>query len=194
MPSVHLNFRVMYSTFFLYIALWSNNLLDTEKTMDSFYTGCADAGPDRCAFWAPSPDDIRQNLTNLYDSIKVQPVPVKTANTYGYVDYTMLHLFVFQSLYFPITAFPLLAQSLADLVAGNGTNVFETMTPPPFDCSVDSSKDLEQNGVESEITVICNDGADIPADLQSTRNYFEMISNMSEFGNMWAAIIRVPCT
>jgi hypothetical protein len=77
------------------IALWSNNLLDTDKTMESFYTGCADAGPDRCAFWAPSPDDIRQNLTKLYDSISVQPVPVKTGDIYGYVDYKMLYSLVF---------------------------------------------------------------------------------------------------
>lgn len=185
-------FHVFYP--FLYIDLWSNNLLDTEKTMDSFYTGCADAGPDHCAFWAPSPDDIRQNLTNIYDSIKVQPVPVKTGSTYGYVDYTMLHLFVFQSLYFPITTFPLLAQALADLAVGNGTIVLEWMTPPPFECSVDSSKDLVENGIESEIAVICNDAANIPADLRSTQNYFEMMSNLSEFGDMWAAITRVHCT
>ena len=76
-----------------YIALWSNYLLDTDKSMESFYTGCADAGhaSDRCAFWAPSPDDICQNLTKLYDSISVQPIPVKIGNTYCYVDLQMLH-------------------------------------------------------------------------------------------------------
>ena len=69
-----------------YIALWSNYLLDTDKSMGSFYTGCADASPDRCAFWAPSPDDICQNLTKLYESISVQLISVKMGNTYGYVD------------------------------------------------------------------------------------------------------------
>jgi hypothetical protein len=191
MSSVHLvNF--MYSTLF-YIALSSNNLLDTDKTMDSFYTGCADAGPDLCAFWAPSPDDIRQNLTNLYESIKVQPVPVKTGNIYGYVDYSMLHSFVFQSLYSPIARFPFLAQGLADLAAGNGTIVLEVMTPPPFECSVDSSKDLEENNLEAHIAIMCNDGADTPADLRSVQKFFEMMSNISEFGNIWAAN-RVRCT
>ena len=184
--------HLMYSTPFLYIDLWSNNLLDTDKTMESFFTDCADAGPDRCAFWAPSPDDIRQNLTKLYDSISVQPVPVKTGNTYGYVDYKMLHSMVFQSLYFPFTSYRLLAQGLADLAAGNGTIVLETMTPPPFECSIDSTKDLEQNSVEAEIAIICNDGADVPADLHSTQKYFDMISNLSDFGAIWASI-RVQC-
>jgi hypothetical protein len=160
--------------------------------MDSFYTGCSDAGPDRCAFWAPSPDDIRQNLTNLYDSIKVQPVPVIKGNTYGYVDYRMLHSLVFQSLYLPFATFPLLAQGLADLAAGNGTIVFKTMTPQPFECALDSSKDLIQNGIESETAIICNDAASIPGDLQSAQKYFEMISSLSDFGSKLADI-RVQC-
>ena len=186
---VHLN--SMYSTLF-YIALWSNSLLDTDKTMESFYTACADAGPDLCAFWAPSADDIRQNLTNLYDSISVQPVPVKTGNTYGYVDYKMLHNLVFQSIYFPFATYYLLAQGLADLAAGNGTFIFKAMNPSPFECSKDSSKDLERNAREAEMAIVCNDGVDIPADLHSAQKHFEMMSNLSEFGNIWAPI-RVRC-
>ena len=185
----HLNF--MYSTLF-YIALWSNNLLDTDKTMESFYTGCADAGPDRCAFWAPSPDDIRQNLTNLYDSISVQPIPVKTGNTYGYVDYRMLHAFVFRCLYSPFATYRRLAQGLADLAAGNGTTVLKAVIPAPFECSRDPSKGLDQNSIEAQMAILCNDGADVPADLHSAQKHFEMMSNASEFGNIWA-FIRVIC-
>ena len=159
--------------------------------MESFYTGCADAGPDRCAFWAPSPDDIRQNLTNLYDSIRVQPVPVKTGNTYDYVDYKMLHSSVFQSLHIPFAAYRHLAQGLADLAAGDGTIILKATTSSPFECS-DSSKELKKNQLEAEIAILCNDGADIPADLLSTQKYFEMMSNVSEFGNIWASI-RTQC-
>ena len=160
--------------------------------MESFYTECADAGPDRCAVWAPSPDDIRQNLTNLYDSINVQPVPGKIGNIYGYVDYKMLHSLVFRSLYSPIASYRRLAQGLADLAAGNGAVVLKEMTPPPFECSGDSSKDLEKNNIEAGIAVICNDGANIPGDLLSAQKHFEMMSNVSEFGNLWAAI-RTQC-
>ena len=160
--------------------------------MDSFYTGCADAGPDRCAFWAPSPDDIHQNLTNLYNSISVQPVPGKAGNIYGYVDYRMLHSMVFQSLYFPFATYRHLAQGLADLAAGNGSIVLKAMTPPTFECSGDSSKGLEQNIIEAQIAILCNDGINIPADLHSAQKHFEMMSNISEFGNAWATI-RVQC-
>ena len=162
--------------------------------MESFYTECANAGPDRCAFWAPSPDNIRQNLTNLYDSLSVQPVPIKTGNIYGYIDYKMLHFLVFQCLYSPFATYRLLAQGLADLAAGNGTIVLKLTTPPPFECSGDSSKDLEKNYLEAQIAILCNDGANIPADLHSAQKHFEMMSNMSEFGNAWASVTRVRCS
>ena len=160
--------------------------------MESFYTGCADAGPDRCAFWAPSPDDIRQNLTNLYDSISAQPVPVKTGNTYGYVDYKLLHISVFLSLYSPFAAYRHLAQSLADLAAGNGTTILNGMTLSSFECSEDSSEVGERNNDEAQIAILCNDGTSVPADLHSAQKHYEMMSNMSEFGNIWANI-RVRC-
>ena len=184
-----LEFHVFYPS---YIALLSNSLLDTDKTMESFYTGCADAGPDRCAFWAPSPEDIHQNLTNLYDSISVQPIPVKTGNTYGYVDYQMLHGFVFHCLYSPFATYRRLAQGLADLAAGDGTIVLEATTPPPFECSRVPPKGLEPNSIEASMAITCNDGANIPADLHSAQKHFEMMSNASEFGNIWA-LARVQC-
>jgi hypothetical protein len=160
--------------------------------MESFYTGCADAGPDRCAFWAPSPDDIRQNLTNLYDAISVQPVPVKTGDTYGYVDYKMLHYSVFRSLYTPFATFRRLAQGLADLAAGDGSMVFKATALSQFECSGDSSKGLEGNLLEAETAIQCNDGLNIPADIHSTQKHFEMMANVSQFGNFWASI-RVLC-
>jgi pimeloyl-ACP methyl ester carboxylesterase len=170
-----------------FATLWSNNLLDADKAMETFYTECADAGPDGCAFWAPSPNDIRQNLTILYNSISVQPVPVKTGNKYGYVDHRMLHGWIFTALYSPFATYRLLAQSLAELATGNGTIVFDLSTPSPFDCS----GELPQN-IEAQTAILCNDGASVPSDLQSTQKHFEMMSNTSEFGNLLASI-RTRC-
>ncbi|KAF8816536.1 hypothetical protein BYT27DRAFT_7077196 [Phlegmacium glaucopus] len=172
-----------------YATLWSNNLIDTDKAMESFYTGCADAGPDKCLFWAPSPDDIRQNLTNLYKSVQSQPVPVKSDRSYGVVDYNMLHYLVFRSLYTPFASFQRLARGLAELAAGDGTAVLEWTDPPPFECSQDSSKFLEKNSIEASTAIMCNDGVDIPGDLQYAQKHFEMMSKKSEFGKIWSAIV-----
>ena len=73
-------------------------------------------------------------------TLSVQQVPVKTGNTYGYDDYKMLHISVFDALYSPFAIYRRLAQGLADLAAGNGAIVLRAMTPSPFECSGDSSQ------------------------------------------------------
>jgi hypothetical protein len=99
---------------------------------------------------------------------------------------------VFQCLYSPFATFRLLAQSLADLAAGDGSFFIKATTPSPFECSGDPSKDLAQNNMEAQAAILCNDGTSVPADLHSAQKHFEMMSNMSEFGNTWARI-RVLC-
>lgn len=86
----------------------------------------------------------------------------------------MLHWLVFSSLYRPVADFPFLAQGLPELAAGNGTAVFDRLAPSPFECSEDS-KGLGSNLDEGTAAVLCNDGPNRPADLPSTRKYFEMI-------------------
>lgn len=173
-------------------ALWSNNLLDADKVMDSFYTGCADAGPFVCPFWASSPDDIERNLTALYDSLRSRPLPVKTKMSYGIFDYGLLRSIVFSSLYNPYASFPSLAQGLAELAAGNPQQLSEYILPPPFECSCDSSERAFAPVRDSQTAVICNDGDDVPDDLKSTEEYFEMLTKASSWSEIWARI-RMGC-
>jgi hypothetical protein len=173
-------------------ALWSNNLLDTDKVMQSFYTGCADAGPSECPFWASSPDDIERNLTALYDSLRSRPLPVKTATSYGIFDYGLLRSIVFSSLYNPYASFPVLARGLAELASGNPQQLFESIRPPPFECSCDSSERAFAPVRDSQAAVLCNDGDDVPDDLKSTEEYFEMLTKASSWGDIWARV-RMGC-
>ena len=174
-------------------ALWSNNLLDTSKAMKSFYTGCADAGPSMCPFWASSPDDIERNLTALYDSIRSRPLPVKTTTSYGVFDYDLLRTIVFKSLYYPYASFPTLARGLAELASGNPQPLFESAMPPPFECSCNSSERVFDWWLtESQFAVLCNDGDDVPDDLKSTEEYFEMMTKASSWGDIWAQL-RMGC-
>jgi len=173
-------------------ALWSNNLLDTNKVMESFYTGCADAGPFMCPFWASSPDDIERNLTALYDSLRSRPLPVKTTTSYGVFDYDLLRTIVFGSLYSPYASFPTLSRGLAELAAGNPQQLFEWAMPPPFECSCESSERAFAPVRDSQAAVLCNDGDDVPDDLKSTEEYFEMLTKASSWGDIWARI-RMGC-
>jgi len=104
--------------------LWSTNLIDTHKTMDAFFTYCHAAGPSNCPFYAPTPDLIAANLTALYASVRARPVPVRTAKSYGLIDYDRLRVSVFTSLYSPWATWAPLAKALADLARGDGVPLF----------------------------------------------------------------------
>jgi pimeloyl-ACP methyl ester carboxylesterase len=200
-----------------YDTLWSLNLLDTDKALETFFTGCAEAGPDGCHFWAPTPEDIRRNLTALYDSVRSQPRPIKTETSYGLLDYGMLRSAVFATLYSPYALFRILAQGLAELAAGDGRIIFELFSSPRYQCSCDPSNDKldgqgdvamaivcndgeevprdlasSQEYFDATMAILCNDGDDVPGDLKSSQEYFEMLTNASSWGEIWARI-RLGC-
>ncbi|KJA18191.1 hypothetical protein HYPSUDRAFT_45508 [Hypholoma sublateritium FD-334 SS-4] len=175
-----------------YATLWSNNLVDAEKVMDSFYTGCAAAGPDGCPFWAPTADDIRQNLTTLSNSLRTNPIPIRTKSGYGLLDINKLQSALFTALYSPYAAFPAIAQGLAELAAGSGKLLFDRMNPPLFECACDSPELPFTSVSDSQAAVACNDGDDVPDDLQSTEAHFAMMRKASPWGEYWANI-RTAC-
>ena len=173
-------------------ALWSNNLLDTDKTFESFLTGCAEAGPEDCKFWAPTPKDIERNITALYDAIRSKPIPMKTEKSYGLLDYEMLRSVIFRALYSPYATFAGLAEDLAALAAGDGTGIFDKVSQPPYQCDCDPSRHQFDQLVDATFAVACNDGDDVPRDLESAKQYFEMLSNASSWADKWAGI-RLGC-
>ncbi|KAF5311062.1 hypothetical protein D9619_008144 [Psilocybe cf. subviscida] len=175
-----------------YATLWSNNLLDADKAMDSFYTGCAVAGPEGCALWAPTPSDIKVNITRIINSVRLKPVPIRTKAGYGLLDYTMLRVALFSGLYGPYESFPYLAQGFAELAAGNGTKLFNRMHPEAFQCDCDGKVPDVKVSLDSYAAVLCNDGDDIPNDLESAEKYFEMMMEISNWSEVWASI-RLNC-
>ncbi|KAF5311056.1 hypothetical protein D9619_008142 [Psilocybe cf. subviscida] len=174
-----------------YATLWSNDLLDTDKVMDSFYTGCADAGPEGCAFWAPTASDIEANLTKIINTVRASPVPMRTKAGYGLLDYAMLRFALFTSLYSPYASFPILAQALAELAGGDGTTLFDTMNPEAFQCNCEKVPKAESLP-DAQTAVICNDGDDIPDDLVSAEKYFKAMMEASSWSEFMASI-RLGC-
>ncbi|KAF8171854.1 TAP-like protein-domain-containing protein [Pholiota molesta] len=188
---------------------WSNNLSDTSKALSSFFTSCALAGPSACPFWAPTPDAIRTNLTKLTESVRARPVPVLVSpppsesdatRSYGLLDYPTLRHAIFQSLYAPYAVFPILAQGLADLAAGNGTLLFKRFgargDKPPFECSCDSEEKHQWDRVmDPSIAVFCNDNPEIPGDLGWAEAYFARMTQASDWADVWAGFLITcqPC-
>lgn len=181
-----------YSLIQTRLALWSNNLLDTDKTMQSFFDGCAAAGPDDCPFYAQTPEDISRNLTALYNNIRDKPVPVRTKRSYGLVDYSRLRSTVFASLYAPFATFPTLARGLADLAAGDGQVLFQITETPLFKCSCDEGLPEVDVVGDAQAAILCNDGIDIPESLEEFEKYFTKLTNSSSWGELWA-VNRAEC-
>ena len=162
--------------------------------MDTFFTGCADAGPHRCAFWAPTAAEIEKNLTAIFTSLSTRPIPVHTNTTYGIVDHTLLHHLVFGALYAPYATFPRLAQALAAVAVGDAQPLYEMAMPlPKFECSCDENDGRARvPDTSATVAILCNDGNTVPGDLDSTQAYYDMMKASSKWGDIWSNI-RIGC-
>ncbi|KAF5372034.1 hypothetical protein D9615_008127 [Tricholomella constricta] len=175
-----------------YQSLWSTNLIDTDKAMDAFFTFCHAAGPFACPFYAPTPDLISANLTKLYESVTARPVPVRTATSYGLVDYNRLRVSVFISLYTPWATWSKLAGALADLARGDGAPLFSILDGAPFQCECDEGE--EGFGVvrDAATAILCNDGDPVPEAFEELEKYFEETTKKSQWAEIWSGV-RTSC-
>lgn len=163
--------------------LWSENLFDSDKVLQTFFDSCFNAGPSGCSFYASSPEAISRNLEKLYDITKSRPFPVfrNTSSSYGLVDYNFLRITVFVSLYFPYSSFPPLAHALAELSKGNAEPLWEI--GPNQGTPV----------ADAMIAIGCNDGDRIPGTLEDAEVYFEELLKTSEWADVWARL-RISCS
>ena len=150
--------------------------------------GCVAAGPERCAFFAPTAAEISQNVDELYASLRARPIPVQTNSSFGIVDFSMLRGVIFRSLYSPYAKFPVLAEALAELSAGNGTAVFKMSQQPPFECACDPSEHRFDAVPEAANAVACNDGKRISPAYEDVVVHYEKMRETSTWADLWEPI------
>ncbi|KAK0492506.1 TAP-like protein-domain-containing protein, partial [Armillaria luteobubalina] len=156
---------------------WRNQVSDTEKDMQSFFNGCVAAGPDACAFYAPTSEEISRNLDTIYSSLLTEPVPVVIPSTssYGVVDYAALQNAVRIALYQPYAYFSTLAEGLAGLAAGNGTIIYE-MQASAYDPS-----SVYDNSWEAEMAISCRDRINNTESVTDLFAYWDSVKDISPF-------------
>ncbi len=167
---------------------WRNELVDADKDMGSFFDACVAAGPNACAFYAPTAEQISNNLDSLYDSLLTQPVPVVSSSFYGFVDYSVLRSTIWSTLYAPYIYFSILAEGLASLAAGNGTIIYE------MQATVYDPSSVYDNSWEAEIAISCGDAlnnTDTVADLFA---YWNDVKGLSTFANLLLIRQRISCS
>ncbi|KAF8145888.1 TAP-like protein-domain-containing protein, partial [Mycena galopus ATCC 62051] len=176
-----------------YSANLTREAADTDKALQAFFDGCAAAGPEACAFSAPSSIEVAANLDALFAAVEIQPVPVITPVSYGVVDYTFLRNSVFHALYSPYDSFVALAQGLADLAMGNATTLYTAEEVTPFECDCNSTTPFHENGYEALIAISCGDMAvesDTVSQLQAYYASIQAISSLPDMYGNW----RVVCS
>ncbi|KAK2459323.1 hypothetical protein APHAL10511_008678 [Amanita phalloides] len=170
-----------------FATLWNRNLFDTDKVLDAFFESCFKAGPSKCAFYAPSPAAILQNLTTIYESLKSRPVPAFSHRTgsYGVIDYNFLRITLFSSFLAPYALFPSVADALAAISRGDIGTAWDIAAP------------VEQSIVgqlpDAFTGIACNDGRPIPGTIEDTMVWYEKFLKTSEWADV-SARTRITCS
>jgi pimeloyl-ACP methyl ester carboxylesterase len=147
-----------------YVApIWEESLLDADKIMISFFHFCHKAGK-KCALYreGDSELDIQARYQETMDNLKSNPIKGVNPNTLTPVILThdLMKMIIFQILYSPIAAFPIMAELLdmqyrrdektllSIFMIGNGINL-------SVFCSNQITYGYE--GRDAQLAIMCSD-------------------------------------
>ncbi|OLN88180.1 putative hydrolase Mb2248c-like protein 1 [Colletotrichum chlorophyti] len=111
-----------------------NYVRDTDKVLFALYEFCHQAGPEKCAFYAPSAEAIMERFTRLLSSVKAHPVVVPADDENGpevpmLVTYSMVMRLLSSTLYQPQYQSENFARILADLEQQDGRSYYKHYHP-----------------------------------------------------------------
>lgn len=178
-------------------ANWSSNLIDTEKTMDSFYFHCARAGYPACALadgnGTANASDVKHRVNSILQSLYHNPLPVYTPSA-DVLSYSEIRSLIFGSLYAPVLVFPILAQILLAVEQRNSS----ILTPlvqglHPSVCGSVPWADYAVTA-DAQIAIACSDGDDQSYLSRSDFKSFakDLAKQSPTSGSLWS-IIRMNC-
>ncbi|WDK22701.1 hypothetical protein CGRA01v4_13991 [Colletotrichum graminicola] len=105
-----------------YINDWRGNVNQMDEAMERFLTLCHSSGPEKCAFWGPTPADIMAKINIIIDQFRDHPVPVsgvQTRDSPSMVTDSDLKALFINAIYNPLASFPALANTLQQLERGD---------------------------------------------------------------------------
>ncbi|KAL1651313.1 hypothetical protein SLS58_000652 [Diplodia intermedia] len=172
--------------------LWSDNLDDTEKTMQAFYDRCAEAGPTACplADGNSTAADIQSKALAVLDKMYHNPISVK-GEFPEIVTWSDVRLFMFIALYEPLQAFPRMAEMLAAVARGDEDGEMEDYLTGKhfFACAAKGNDtDIAQVDGEASMAIMCSDGDPQDfLDMDGMEEHWRKLDAISpSVGAMWA--------
>lgn len=104
---------------------WKANLYDTDAVLSLFPKYCYQGGPANCSFWGPSEQNITDRIYQVLSDLQQHPIAVsglqQDGATMGLATYSDLKQAMLLGVYFPPQKFPVLADILTALEAGDGS-------------------------------------------------------------------------
>jgi len=190
-------------------SLWSDNLIDTEKDMDSFYFHCARAGYPACALanetGNTTPEGVRQRVANITTSLYHNPLPV-ISTTPEVITYSDVKNLIFAALYSPIKSFPYVANLLAGVERGDGAAFADLLKSyHGFSCPgtvgsgfsiipLNNRSDNTPMSYDATMAIACSDG-ESQSFLNKTAfmDFSKELAQISpSIGSMWSTV-RMHC-
>ncbi|KAJ8092780.1 hypothetical protein PM082_023608 [Marasmius tenuissimus] len=166
---------------------------DADKTLQWFFQSCKDTGPQSCAFYEDSTEAMSTKLQKIYNRLNEDPIPVRTNESYGVVDYGFLHFVVITGLYRP-AGWPDLAKGLQDLTEGDGSFLWSNFGDPLFECDCDPTKHALEDYLESTVTYYCNDGDAVPPEVDAARAHYKEAVQLYGSWGTFRASHRIACS
>lgn len=105
-----------------YTNYWTDNVDQMDETMETFSTFCHSAGPDKCSFWGPTPDNVTARMDGIVRQLQDRPVPlsgVGDSDLPAMVTYSDLKTLFLNTIYNPLAMFPGMADILHQVERGN---------------------------------------------------------------------------
>lgn len=103
--------------------LWYDNLVDTERSVDTFYSNCARVGYPTCPLAGPKATaaDVKKRVQDLVLHRHFNPLAVSGPEYSQIISYSDIRSLIFASLYSPMGTYPVLARLLAGVEKGDGS-------------------------------------------------------------------------
>jgi pimeloyl-ACP methyl ester carboxylesterase len=180
-------------------ANWSSNLVDTEKTMDSFYFHCARVGYPACALANETsentPTEIKKRSADILKSLYHNPLPIH-APAADVLSYSEVKTLIFASLYKPVLTFPAIAFFLLAIEQKNSAILAPIVRAlHPTACTATDPEYAHTFATEdAQVAIACSDGDDQSyMERDAFEAFAQELADISpSSGSLWS-LVRMSC-
>lgn len=182
------------------LALWSNNLRDTDAELHNLFVDCVDAGPTLCPIYEETPEAIRNRVDRLLNNLQNSPQSYynTTDGSFDVIDRNAAKTMIFWTLYKPHGRGYNLTYALAALedgdaapavkLSGVARELKDFLSCP---CGTDGPSRDRQFLWETSTAIACGDGRPVTDSLEELREYYDDMAKTSIFAEVWQK--RIHC-